>query len=71
MFGSITFVLSTLIQAIDWARGHHVLLPVAGIAIGFAVLMLGSLFESRMNQVFRQALDRARAEARMFWVSWQ
>lgn len=71
LFGSSICVLTTLIQGIYWAQHQKVLLPVAGIMIGFGVLLLASLFESRMNHVFRQAMDRARAEARMFWVSWQ
>ncbi|MCY3021057.1 MAG: hypothetical protein NTW87_18740, partial [Planctomycetota bacterium] len=69
--GAGAMVLSTLIKAVEWAHHKDVLWPLIGIIFGFLVLGVGMLFESRMNQAFRKAVDRAKAEARMFWVSWR
>lgn len=69
--GSSSILLLTLIKTAQWAAQREVIMPVAGIAVGFAVLAVGCLFESRMNQALRATVDRVRAEARMFWVSWE
>ncbi|MCZ7647358.1 MAG: hypothetical protein M5U26_19220 [Planctomycetota bacterium] len=71
LVGSSAMLLLTLVKALQWAAHRDVVLPVVGVAIGFAVLAVGCLFESRMNRAIREAVDRARAEARMFWVSWR
>ena len=68
---SSVVVLLTAIKAAQWASHKEVFFPLLGIALGFAVLAVGCLFESRMNRTLRAAVDRARAEARMFWVSWE
>ena len=69
--GSMAVLLGTFVKTSQWAAHQEVFLPVLGIGVGFAVLALGCLFESRMNRALREAMDRARAEARMFWVSWE
>jgi hypothetical protein len=67
-----TILLLTTVKAIQWAaHRQEVLLPFIGIVIGFGVVALGTLFEARMNRAIRTAVDRAKAEARMFWMSWQ
>ncbi|HYF50526.1 MAG TPA: hypothetical protein VEJ63_14035 [Planctomycetota bacterium] len=67
-----TILLLTLVKAIQWAaHREEILLPFVGIVIGFGVVALGTLFEARMNRAIRGAVDRAKAEARMFWMSWQ
>jgi hypothetical protein len=71
LFGSGTMVLGTLVKAVQWAAEREVVWPVFGIAFGFVVLAMGSLFETRMNRAIREAVDRARAEARLFWVTWR
>ncbi|MCW8132887.1 MAG: hypothetical protein KIS92_21245, partial [Planctomycetota bacterium] len=69
--GSAAVLLGTLVKTAQWAAHREVIYPVLGIGIGFAVLAVGCLFESRMNRAIRQTVDRVRAEARMFWVSWE
>jgi len=69
--GAGALILSILIKAVQWAHQREVIWPVAGIAFGLVVLAVAMLFEQRMNQAFRKAVDKARAEARMFWVSWE
>jgi hypothetical protein len=69
--GSSALVLGTVVKAAQWAQHREALLPVLGFALGFGVLAVAALVEQRMNQAFRKAVDRARAEAHMFWVSWQ
>ena len=69
--GSGAVLLLTAIKTAQWAAHKEAIGPVLGIGFGFAVLAVGCLFESRMNRTLRAAVDRARAEARMFWVSWE
>jgi len=69
--GSAAVLLGTLVKAVQWAAHREVIFPVLGLFIGFAVLAVGCLFESRMNRAIRETVDRVRAEARMFWVSWE
>jgi hypothetical protein len=69
--GSGAVIMGLLVKAVQLAHNKAVLWPVVGIALGSAVVALGMLFEQRMNQAFRKAVDRARAEAKMFWVSWE
>jgi hypothetical protein len=71
LVGSAALILGTLVKAVEWAFYHEVLLPVLGIGVGFVILAAGCLFESRMNRVFRAAVDKARVEARMFWEAWK
>ena len=71
LFGSLALVLGTMVKAVQWAAERQVMLPVLGILFGFVVLGLGCLFETRMNRAIRDALDKARAEAKLFWVSWR
>ena len=67
-----TILLLTIVKAIQWASlRQELLLPFIGIIVGFGVLGLGTLFEARMNRAIRNAVDLAKAEARMFWISWQ
>lgn len=69
--GSGAILLGTLVKAVQWIAYKNVALPVAGIVIGFFVLMVGCFFESRMNAALKLAVDRAKAEAKLFWISWQ
>ncbi|MCK6471002.1 MAG: hypothetical protein L6R28_04580 [Planctomycetes bacterium] len=69
--GSGAILLGTLVKAVQWIADKSVALPVAGIVIGFFVLMVGCFFESRMNAALKLAVDRAKAEAKLFWISWQ
>jgi len=65
-----TILICLLVHAIHLAMHRQMMLPVGGLIAGFSVLAVASLFESRMNANLRSAVDRARAEARMFWTSW-
>ena len=67
---SSALLLCTIIKTAQWAAHREVFLPVAGIGLGFVVLAVGCLFESRMNRVFRTATDQVRAQAKMFWTNW-
>jgi len=67
---SSVLLLCTIIKTAQWAAHREVILPVAGIALGFTVLAIGSLFESRMNRALRTAADQVRAQAKMFWTNW-
>ena len=67
---SSALLLGTIVKTAQWAAHREAILPVAGIGLGFAVLAVGCLFESRMNRVFRTATDQVRAQARMFWTNW-
>jgi CBS-domain-containing membrane protein len=69
--GASAMVLCTLIKAVELAWQESVLWPVLVFFFGCVVLGAGVLFEQRMNQAFRKAMDRAKAEAKMFWVSWE
>jgi hypothetical protein len=71
LIAGVTLIAGTLIKSLQWAHRLEVLMPVVGIATGLLVLGIGVLFESRMNVAFRKAVDKAKAEARMFWVSWE
>lgn len=71
MIGTAALITSTIIKAAQWAHHREGLLPLLGIALGFTLVAVSTLFESRMNQAFHKVVDRARAEARMFWVSWR
>ncbi|MBI3830625.1 MAG: hypothetical protein HY291_13980 [Planctomycetes bacterium] len=69
--GSAAVLLGTLVKTAQWAAHRQVFMPVLGMGIGLAVVAVGCLFESRMNRTIRQTVDRVRAEARMFWMSWE
>jgi hypothetical protein len=71
MVGTAVLIIGTIIKAAQWAHHREGLLPLLGILIGFVLVAVSTLFESRMNRAFRNVVDRARAEARMFWVSWR
>jgi hypothetical protein len=71
MAGCTAVILGILVKAAQWAVHSEILLPLLGIIVGFAVLAVGCLFESRMNRALRTAVDHARAHARMFWVTWE
>jgi hypothetical protein len=60
-----------IIKGAQWAAHREMIMPLLGIMIGMGVLALGMFFEARMNRSIRLAVDRARAEAQMFWVSWE
>jgi len=68
--GSGAMLLLTLVKTLQWAAHRELFLPLVGITIGFGILAMGSVFEARMNRLIRETLGRAKAEARMFWVSW-
>ena len=69
--GSSAIVILTTIKAFQWTAQREKLMPLLGIALGFLVLAIGSVFEAHMNRVIMKAVDRAKEEARLFWVSWQ
>ena len=69
--GSAGLIIGTIVKAVQWAHHRDGIVPLMGVLVGFALVGVSTLLESRMNQAFRKAVDRARAEARMFWVSWQ
>ncbi len=69
--GSAGVVVGTIIKCAQWAHHHDGVGPLLGILVGLILVAGSTLLESRMNQAFRKVVDRARAEARMFWVSWQ
>jgi len=69
--GSAGVVVGTIIKCAQWAHHHDGVGPLLGILVGLLLVAGSTLLESRMNQAFRKVVDRARAEARMFWVSWQ
>lgn len=69
--GSGGILLGTLVKAIQWIAHKDPSLPLIGIVIGFFVLVVGCFFESRMNAALKLAVDRAKAEAKLFWISWQ
>jgi hypothetical protein len=65
-------LLLTIVKAVQWAaHREEIMLPLVGVFIGFGIVALGTLFEARMNKALRNAVDVAKAEARMFWISWQ
>jgi hypothetical protein len=68
---SSALLLCTIIKTAQWAANREVVLPVAGIGLGFAVLAVGCLFESRMNRALRTASDQVKAQAKMFWINWE
>lgn len=68
---SAALLLCTLVKTTQWAAHREALLPIVGIGVGFGVLAVGCLFESRMNRALRTAADQVRAQAKMFWVSWE
>ncbi|HEY3321475.1 MAG TPA: hypothetical protein VGP72_13470 [Planctomycetota bacterium] len=69
--GSSAVIAGMLCKAVQWAHHKEITLPVLGILLGCGVLALGMLFESRVNKAFKQAVDRAKAEAKMFWMKWE
>jgi len=70
LVGSSTMLLGTLIKATQWIIHRELTMPLVGILMGFFVLAVASLFESRMNRLVGQAVDKAKSEARHFWMSW-
>jgi len=69
--GSAAIVLVTLMKTVQWASHREFFAPLLGIGIGFLILGAGSALEAHMNRLIRRAVDRAKAEAQMFWVSWE